>query len=384
MRHDLVVLSPGISRRRKELDQARADGRLVGEVELASWFLSCPLVGVTGTNGKSTTTSLLAFGFEAAGRRAFAGGNLGRPLSTLVSSGEAVDVAVVELSSYQLESVVRLSLVASTWLNLAPDHLERYGDVDTYALAKRRIAERTRREGTFVANADDRHVAMAAEVTTADVRWFGRSSAGPVAEAGTRISEDGRGLRTAAGVEELYGLEGRALIGPHNYENAAAAIEVWRSQRVPPEVVSQAIHDFPGLPHRLELVATTCGKRWINDSKATNVSAARVALRAVRGRKVLIVGGRRKMEPLDALVEAAVAHDVCLVLSIGESALEFSHAFHSILPVEAMGTLDAAVERSKEIESDVVLLSPACASFDQFRDFEHRGDHFRALLRGNT
>lgn len=371
---DLVVLSPGVPRAHPALRDVIAEGRVVAEVELAAWFLKTRLVGVTGTNGKSTTTALIAHGFQRAGYRVFAGGNLGAPLSTLARDPEGVDVAVVELSSYQLESVVSLSLEASVWLNLQPDHLDRYPSEDVYAQAKLRIVEITEPAGTVVLNADDDRVRAAATHASASVAWFGRSSLpGP----GVQIQPDGWGV--AAGVR--HPLQSAALLGPHNHDNAAASICVWSALGVEVEAIDDAVLTFPGLPHRLERVPTTDGRAWFNDSKATNVAAAIVALNAVSGAKTLIVGGRAKAEPKDPLVQAAARSDVQHVLAIGESARDWIAAFADRVPGEIVSTLEEAVQRARSIDTPVVLLSPACASFDQFSNFEERGDRFRSLVR---
>lgn len=373
---DLVVLSPGVPRRHPALADAVASGRVVGELELAAWLVEAPLIGVTGTNGKSTTTALIAHGLERAGHRVFAGGNLGRPLSELARSGEAVDYAVVEMSSYQLESLVDLRLAASVWLNLQPDHLDRYDSVESYALAKRRIVELTRRGGLAVLNADDPHCLAAAEVAECAVRWFARSPA--EARPGTLVDAQGFGHRDG---EERYRLSGSALPGRHNRENAAAAIEVWRWLGVLPELAQDAIDGFPGLAHRLERVPTTDGRAWLNDSKATNVAAAIVGIEAVAGRKLLIVGGRAKSEPFAPLVEAAVRCGVVRVLAIGESAGEWGRAFSGAITCDEVGTLERAVEVARTSEVPTVLFSPACASFDQFQSFEHRGEVFRRVVQ---
>ena len=377
-RAGLVVVSPGVPRGHPAVANARGQGKVVAEVELASWFIDAPLVGITGTNGKSTTTALVAHGFERSGRRVFAGGNLGRPLSELARTGEPVDFAVVELSSYQLESVVDLRLEASAWLNLTPDHLDRYASVEEYSLAKRRILEVART--ACVVTWDDDWCRRGAEHAAALVRWQWRGQ--PVAgRPGIAVGDDLVGRRDDG---ETYALTGPSLKGRHNQQNVAAAVELWRTLGLGTDRVPDAIETFPGLPHRLERVPTSDGRAWYNDSKATNVAAAVVALGAIAGPKVLILGGRAKPEDKTPLVEAFPANEVVLVLAIGESAGEWCRAVEGAAPCEVVGTLDAAVAAACDVDAPTVLFSPACASFDQFRSFEHRGDVFRSLVEANA
>jgi len=372
---ELVVSSPGVPRTHPALADSLASGRLVGEVEVASWFVGAPMVGVTGTNGKSTTTALIAHGLSEAGYRVFAGGNLGRPLSELAQRADAVDFAVIELSSYQLESIVTAELLGSVWLNLQSDHLDRYVSEDDYALAKRRIVEMTRPDGFVVLNAHDEYCRRAAALAPR-VAWFGRR---PVhLEPRIAIDASGFGERSNG---ERYELSSPVLLGRHNLENAAAAVEVFRSFDVSPDVVRGALGSFAGLSHRLEYIPTSDWRRWYNDSKATNVAATQVALEAVDGSKVLILGGRAKNERREQLVERARSSGVVRVLAIGESARDWCHAFESTIRCDVVETLERAVAEARTTDAAVVLFSPACASFDQFTSFEHRGDVFRKLVR---
>lgn len=377
-RAGLVVVSPGVPRSHPAVASVRAQGKVVAEVELASWFIEAPLVGVTGTNGKSTTTALVAHGFERSGRRVFAGGNLGRPLSELARTRETVDVAVVELSSYQLESVVDLRLEASAWLNLTPDHLDRYASVDEYALAKRRIFEVAR--SGCVATWDDPWCHRGAEHAAAPVRWQWRGE--PVeGRPGIAVGDDGIGRRDDG---ESYALSGPRLEGRHNEQNVAAAIELWRTLGLDADAAREGVDTFPGLPHRLERITTSDGRAWYNDSKATNVAAAAVAIRAIAGPKVLILGGRAKPEERTPLISALEESEVVLVLAIGESADDWCRTIAGTVPCQSVGTLEAAVLEARDVDAPTVLLSPACASFDQFQSFEHRGEMFRSLVEAEA
>ena len=228
---ELVILSPGVPRALPELAGALAEGRLVGEAELASWWIDVPLIGITGTNGKSTTTALVGHVLGVAGRSAFVGGNLGAPLCEAVLGESRAEVCVAELSSYQLESVERARFAVGVWLNLAPDHLDRYPDLAAYAAAKARLLERVEVGGVQVVNADDDVVRRAARSVERPRRWFSRQAELPAEEGGTFVD----GLTAARG-DERYTIDGPGLLGAHNRDNAAAAIEVARALGVSPQI----------------------------------------------------------------------------------------------------------------------------------------------------
>ncbi len=386
---DLVVLSPGVPRKLAALAPSIERGNVVGEIELASWFVSAPLIGVTGTNGKSTTTSLIAHILAGAGRRVFVGGNLGRPFSELVTSGEEVDVAVVELSSYQLESIVDATFDVACWLNVTPDHTDRYVDVDTYAAAKRRLLERRSVRGVGVLNAKDSSTSDAGITLGGRLRWFSAEPESDLAgPSGTRIIGSYEAVRTVGGETELYVFRNAFMPGAHNQANMAAAIECVRHLDVAAEDVQAGLRSFTGLAHRLELVGERCGARWFNDSKATNVDSALTGLTAVGGPLILIAGGRDKGAPWTPLREHVAQRPedgrVEAVLAVGEAEPQVVEAFEGIVPnVERCGDLATAVARAAELAPRVggsVLLSPACASFDQFKSFEVRGDAFRSAV----
>jgi UDP-N-acetylmuramoylalanine--D-glutamate ligase len=381
---ELVVLSPGVPRARPELAEAIARGTLVSEIELASWFVRAPMVGITGTNGKSTTTALVAHILARAGKRTFAGGNLGRPLSELARSGEDVDVAVVELSSYQLESIVEATFAVACWLNLTPDHVDRYADVATYAAAKRRLLERRAINGVAVLNAKDRWCSEAGIRLGGPTRWFAAAPHSDLAGPMGTLAASEIALRTVWDDSESYRLTNPALPGLHNRANACAAIECVRwFDDVSPEDVQRGLDSFGGLPHRLERVAVIGGVSWYNDSKATNVDSAVIGVAAIDAAKILIAGGKDKGSSWQPLVEAAKAHGVKLVLAIGAAQQIVVDAFEgSGIEVREAGTLEKAIALASGAAAagDAVLLSPACASFDQFQNFEDRGDQFRALV----
>jgi UDP-N-acetylmuramoylalanine--D-glutamate ligase len=383
---DLVVVSPGVPMSAPQLAAARAAGVPIwAEVELAARFLGpTPLVAVTGTNGKSTTTALAGALFSE-DRRTFVGGNLGTPLCEHVLSGQPADVVVAELSSFQLEGIERLHARVAAILNITPDHLDRYDGLDAYAAAKARLFE-TQQPGDFtVANQrDDRTLAMAC-ASRAAMYTFGF---GPPARAAARSPEGGGGelwfYRYAAGSPERYRLANKALRGRHNLENAMAALLCARLLGVPGAAVQRGLDHFTGLPHRLELVSDRGGVEWINDSKATNVDSTSVGLAAFpaqAARVVLILGGRGKRAPY-APLRALFPDRVKALLTVGEDAPALEKELGDLAPTERCGTLAAAVTRAAALAGpgDVVLLSPACASYDQFKSYEERGERFRQLV----
>jgi UDP-N-acetylmuramoylalanine--D-glutamate ligase len=314
-------------------------------------LLANPLVGVTGTNGKTTTTALLGAVLEAAAWPVEVAGNIGRPLTTLV--GAVADDAwiVCELSSFQLEDVETLRPRVAVLTNLEPDHLDRHGAFDDYAAAKLRVFER---QGT-----DD---------TAVVPRGFG-----PVPGAARRVEFDGSDPLPA---------EPR-IPGAHNRENAAAATAAARAVGVPEDAIARALETFPGVEHRMEEVSTIGGVLFVNDSKATNAAAALRALASFPGRrKHVILGGRGKDEPYGAL--AAAFEDGDRAYLIGETADELAAALSDAgVAHETSGTLERGLSAATAAAApgDVVLLSPACASFDQFSSFEHRGEEFRRLVQ---
>jgi UDP-N-acetylmuramoylalanine--D-glutamate ligase len=384
---DLVVVSPGVPLAIPELALARARGVPVwGEIELAARFLpGTPVVAITGTNGKSTTTALTGALF-ARDRRTFTGGNLGTPLAEHVLSGAPVDVVVLELSSFQIEGLVRLRPRVAAILNVTPDHLDRYADVEAYAAAKARLFDFQEPGDVAVANArDDRALAMASASRGELLTFgFGPPSRSSIRDPGGEPGPGGAELvLSAGGAPEPYRVRSRALRGRHNRENAMAAVLCARLLEVPRDAVQAGLDAFPGLPHRLELVSERQGVEWVNDSKATNVDSTLVGLSAFpagAARLVLIMGGRGKGAPY-APLRPLFPKRVKALLTIGEDASRVEAELGDLCPTEACRTLAEAVRRAAGLAGagDVVLLSPACASYDQFRNYEERGEAFRRL-----
>ncbi|MCY1020910.1 UDP-N-acetylmuramoyl-L-alanine--D-glutamate ligase [Pyxidicoccus sp. MSG2] len=381
---DLVVVSPGVPLALPEIEAARTAGVAVwGEVELASRFLTeVPLFGITGTNGKSTTTALTGELFLRGGQRTFVGGNLGRPFSEAALAPKDWDALVVELSSFQLEGIRTLRPRGAAILNLTPDHLDRYATHADYGAAKARIFQSQQAGDFAVVNADDADVLGLARAAKVPVYGFGMTGR-PVADApklaGQAIAEEG-GFRLDF-LNEHYRLTNRALRGAHNAQNAMAAALLARLGGVPADAVQAGLDSYPGLPHRMESVRVLDGVEWVNDSKATNVDSVLVALRAFKGDLWLIAGGKGKGAPYAPMVEEGRGK-VKGVLTIGQDADVLAKAYAGQAPVHACGTLDAAVKKAREVAKagDTVLLSPACASYDQFKNFEDRGDTFKRLV----
>ena len=348
---DLLVKSPGVPAEAPLVAGARERAIPVwSEVELGARILPNPIVGVTGTNGKTTTVELLGAMFRAAARPVAVAGNVGRPLTGLDGEVPADAWVVCELSSFQLEDVETLRPRVAVLLNLEADHLDRHGTFEAYRRAKLRIFENQ--------TADDVAVVP---------RGFGR------VPGGARTVEFDRD--DALPAEPL-------LRGSHNRENASAATAAARAAGIPDDALADALRTFPGVAHRLELVREVAGVAYVNDSKATNVAAARRALAAYADDPVhLIAGGSLKGESFDGLV-AAIGPNVRRTYLIGEAADALAAALDRAgLAYERSGDLETAVRAAvrRARPGDVVLLSPACASFDQFRDFEERGERFRAL-----
>jgi UDP-N-acetylmuramoylalanine--D-glutamate ligase len=377
---DLVVVSPGVPLSTPSIAEARSRGvEVIGEVELSARFVEEPIVGITGTNGKSTTTALTAHLLRAAGKKVFAGGNLGDALSNRVLSGGKLDATVCELSSYQLEGIVSLRCAAAAALNVTPDHLDRYRSLDEYAAAKERIFENQQPGDSAVLNLADARVA--AMRTPAGVRRRGFDPRGRNADAAGFLRA--KSVLAVDGAE--YDLRAPTLRGAHNAENALAALLLARHLGAPPRALQQGLDSYPGLPHRLEPVRTLDGVEWVNDSKGTNVDSVEKSLSAFDGGVLLIMGGRGKGAPYRPL-RALFPGRVRALLTIGEDAPRIAGELGDLAPVTACGDLRTAVAQARKLAraGDAVLLSPACASYDQFRNFEDRGDQFKALVRGLT
>ncbi|HVC00160.1 MAG TPA: UDP-N-acetylmuramoyl-L-alanine--D-glutamate ligase [Candidatus Dormibacteraeota bacterium] len=380
LEQDLIVPSPGVPLGIEPLAAARARGIPVwSEIELASRFLRGRLLAITGSNGKTTTTLLAAHILRQAGRKVLVGGNVGTPLISLVQQSDEDTITVAEVSSFQLEAIAdgfRPGVAAL--LNVTPDHLDRHVSMETYSLAKARIFQNQQPDDAAVVNADDPGAAALMPERPRQFRFSRREAV----DAGACL-DDGRLVFRSAG--HAVGLLHRAdilLPGEHNVENVLAAACIAVLAGVAPEAIREAVRGFPGVEHRLEFVARIAGVSYYNDSKATNVDAALKSIAAFRGNLLVILGGKDKGGDF-SLLSAPLAERARLVLLIGAAAPKIAGQLGGAAPVESAGTLERAVERAFERArpGDTVLLAPACASFDQFRDYEDRGRVFKGLVR---
>jgi UDP-N-acetylmuramoylalanine--D-glutamate ligase len=377
-RVDQIVISPGVPPM-AALDAAdRAGIPIASEVELASWFIDAFVIGITGTNGKSTVTTLIGEMCKRSGRATFVGGNLGTPLVDVVETPAAHGgYVVVELSSYQLERVSELRVQVGALLNVTEDHLDRYASFQAYAEAKAHLFKCQRAGDAAVVPANDRLCQELARRGPATIHGFGAADGGVRVEAGRLVD------RETGPIVELAALK---LRGAHNIDNAAAAALCARLAGVGREHIAATLREFAGLPHRMTWVAELDGVAYYDDSKATNVGAAVAALDGLAPdvqRIVLIAGGKDKggdYAPLrDRLRTCARA-----VVLIGEARPVIARALAGeAYPIENADTLEAAVARGRALaqRGDAVLLAPACASFDMFRSYAQRGDVFQAAVR---
>lgn len=374
---DLVVPSPGVPREHPVLQRAVACGIPVwSEIELAARLLSCPILAITGTNGKSTTTVLLGNMLKADGRHVFVGGNLGTPLTDAVSSGERWDAAVAEVSSFQLEWVPSFRPAVAVLLNLTPDHQDRYPVAADYGAAKANLLVHQESGDTAVLNRDDPWVWAQRRRTRGTVLSFGRD---PV-EFGTFIDGDDV-VVWGAGQPQRYAFAESPLQGAHNRENLLGAITAASAWGVSGAGIRAGMRQTAGLPHRLELVRERNGTRWYDDSKATNVGAVEKSIDSFAGGIVLLLGGYDKGGDFTALrprIAARVAHVICF----GKAGAHIADQLGARAAPRRVPDLAGAVQLAAELarRGQVVVLAPGCASFDEFRDYHERGVRFRALV----
>jgi UDP-N-acetylmuramoylalanine--D-glutamate ligase len=378
---DLIVASPGVPLALPVMEAAREHGvPIIAEVELAARFLRGRIAGITGSNGKSTTTALTGAMLSAAGLQARTCGNIGTPLIEVIDEDTPESVYAVELSSFQLEGIISLHPAAAVLVNLSPDHLDRYADYTAYVAAKARIFANQDRDDVAVLNASDADSRLVRSAIRAPVRLF--SSHAPV-EDGAFVRKDELVLAGGGRVDSLVALGDVPLLGRHNLENILAAALAAVHLGAPVDAVRRAIAGFRALPHRLEPVGRIDGVDYFNDSKATNVASCIKALEALAGRRIFVIlGGRDKGGDFTAL-RPLLSDRAAAVLLIGEAAPAIAEQLAGAVPLVRAGELATAVNdaRSSARPGDVVLLAPGCASFDQYRNYEERGEHFRALVR---
>jgi UDP-N-acetylmuramoylalanine--D-glutamate ligase len=380
---DLIVVSPGVPLDTPVLLQARSLGEtVIGEVELAAQFLPGSIVAITGSNGKTTTTALTGEVVAAGGFPTVVGGNIGTPAISLVEHATPKTVAVLEVSSFQLETIQTFRPKIAVVLNVTPDHLDRHRTFAAYVNAKARIFENQQAEDFAVLNADDPTCVPMADRTRAQVFWFSRKqevNQGAYASGGRIL------FRGSGEPREIMLLSEIPLKGAHNAENTLAAVCAGALLGCAPGKIRKAVHDFKAVEHRLEYVATIRGVEYYNDSKATNVDATIKALESFPANIHLILGGKDKGSDYTVLNDL-LGQRVKRVYTIGLAAAKIES---QIVSAERAGvevvhaeTLETAIKRAAAVAQpgDVVLLAPACASFDQFRNYEHRGARFKEIV----
>ncbi|MCG9893009.1 MAG: UDP-N-acetylmuramoyl-L-alanine--D-glutamate ligase [Thermosynechococcaceae cyanobacterium MS004] len=400
-RPDRIVVSPGVSWQLPALVAAREQGiEVLGELELAWRFLQhCPWVGITGTNGKTTTTALVEAIFRAAGLKAPACGNIGYSACEVALSGQPVDWIIAEVSSYQIESSPTLAPQIGVWTTFTPDHLERHGTLENYRDIKAALLNRS---GYKILNGDDPYLLQHFPDRWPEAQWT--STQGSALSSPSTPSSNPSALTVRAYIEggwvmvsertshaqtqaqKIVPVDALRMPGAHNQQNLLLAIAVAHQAGIEAEAIAQAVASFPGVAHRLEYIQTHQGVTFINDSKATNYDAAQTGLAAVDAPAILIAGGSPKVGD-DTLWIETIQAKAAAVLLIGDAAPAFAQRLQErgYTAYEIVETLENAVPRAAELaqlnQAKVVLLSPACASFDQYQNFEQRGDHFRQLCQ---
>ena len=382
-RQDLIVVSPGVPLETPEVRQAQALGLpVIGELELASRFLAGRVIAITGSNGKTTTTTLVGKMLADAGLAALVGGNIGLPVIELIAESKADSWSVLEVSSFQLETVVEFRPRIAMVLNITPDHLDRHGTFERYAEAKAKITGRQTAEDFLVLNAESKATQMVAGKTAAQVFWFSgarqiKQGAFVKGESVFWIAKEGAKAEAVLPVAEI------PLKGAHNVENVLAAVCAAKLAGVANASIRETVRRFRAVEHRLEWVRTVAGVEYYNDSKATNVDATMKAVGSFAGGVHLILGGKDKDSDY-TLLAGLLRERVAVVYTIGSAAEKIERELAGVVKMEHAGTLDVAVARAaaQAGAGDVVLLAPACSSFDQFENYEQRGRVFRELVAG--
>ncbi|WKY47267.1 UDP-N-acetylmuramoyl-L-alanine--D-glutamate ligase [Eubacteriaceae bacterium ES3] len=377
-----IIISPGVPLTIPVIKEARAKNIVVtGEVELAHRLTETPFLAITGTNGKTTTTTLLGEIFKATDKKTFVVGNIGDPISNYILAAAKGDVFVTEISSFQLETINDFRPAAAAILNITPDHLDRHLTMENYIKAKGRIFENQTSDNLLVLNADDELVKKLGEQAVSKKIWFSykkMQEPGVFCEQGLIYINDETGTREVMKEKEL------GIIGPHNTMNAMAALAMAYFQGVDLDIIVAVLKRFKGVSHRLEFVAEYDGVTYINDSKGTNTSATITAINAFDGPIILLAGGYDKKEDYSELMEL-IKKRVKKLLVLGATADDLIHSADNAEyeQVQKVADYSEAVATAKALSEpgDTVLLSPACASWDMFENFEIRGETFKQLVR---
>jgi UDP-N-acetylmuramoylalanine--D-glutamate ligase len=378
LEQDLIVVSPGVPARIEPLEKARAKGIAVwSEVELAWRFLRGKLIAITGSNGKTTTTSLVGHILKTSNIPTLVGGNIGTPLLSLVETSVDTMVTVAEISSFQLETIEGFRPEIGVLLNLTPDHLDRHVTFEEYARVKMRMFESQLERDIALLNADDPEITKRMPAKP-KIFWFSRQKR---VATGAFLRDDQIIFRNEGSEVELARIGDIQLRGQHNVENVLAACAAAYLAGAVPAAIAAGVKSFRGVEHRLEFVVEVAGVQYYNDSKATNVDAAVKAVEAFPGPLIVILGGKDKGSPYAPLRD--LLHERArLALLIGESAEKIAGELGDAVRIEQAGTMQRAVQLAAENAQpgDTVLLAPACSSFDQFENYEHRGRVFKELV----
>jgi UDP-N-acetylmuramoylalanine--D-glutamate ligase len=390
---DAIVISPGVPHTLAPIQAARTRGvPVMGEIELAARYVNTPILAVTGTNGKTTVTTLIGNILRRSGKRVFVGGNIGNPLIGFVRRNETADWLVLEMSSFQLDTIGSFRPHIAVLLNITEDHLDRYSGMGDYARSKFRIFENQGSDDWAILNGGDRFIRELADTIPSRRLWFNTT----IAE-GACVCEDGISWMPPDELSErmqrqthpkfddrIFHIPGKDILlpGRHNRENVAAAMMACLIAGANPEAVREEIRSFSGLGHRITTVACVEGVCFVDDSKATNVDAVIRALSCFSKNVVLILGGRDKMSPFHRLRDAVSAH-VRLAIVLGESGPAIADAIGDLVPIIQVSSMEEAVVNGFQNAKpgDVVLLSPACSSFDMFTSYAHRGQVFADTVR---
>lgn len=381
-RQDLIVVSPGVPLDTPEVKQVIGYGMpVIGELELASRFLKGRIVAITGSNGKTTTTTLMGKILAEAQLPTLVGGNIGTPVIDLIGKSTAESIDVLEVSSFQLETIEQFHPWIAVVLNITPDHLDRHGSFENYAAMKARITEQQQAGDFLVLNAEDKPTQMVAAKTKAQIFWF--SPRRPIKQGAFVHGESIAFIpREGAKAEPIMPVAEIPLKGSHNVENVLAAVCAARLAGVPAEKIRSAVSSFKAVEHRLEFVRSLHGVEYFNDSKATNVDATMKAIAAFPGGIHLILGGKDKDSDY-TLLAPLLRERVKAVYTVGSAAEKIERQLHGVVKMVEAGTMDAAVREAQKVAvaGEVVLLAPACSSFDQFENYEHRGRVFRQIVQ---
>ena len=378
---DLIVVSPGVPYDAPQLVQARLQGEpVIGEIELAAENLVGSIIAITGSNGKTTTTTLVGEILAAAGVKTLVGGNIGTPAISLVERATPETITVLEVSSFQLETIKTFRPKVAVILNITPDHLDRHRTFDAYVNAKARIFENQQGSDFAVLNEDDETCLKLADVVKAPLFWFSRKK--EVGQ-GAFVSQGRILFRDAHGEAEIMLVSEIPLKGAHNVDNVLAAVCTAALMGCRPDQIRKAVANFKAVEHRIEYVATINGVEYFNDSKATNVDATIKAVESFPKNIHLILGGKDKGSPYTVLRDL-LRERVKRVYTIGAAAAKIEAEIQGSTEVVHAETLENAIKRAHAVAQpgDVVLLAPACASFDQFKSYEHRGRLFKEVVKG--